>query len=168
MNELLNRHPKAAASMAVIALIGAVAFMFYSQATKNRRPKGDLWYYNTETRELFPESDLSVPPIDTVSGPNTGVRAYVYSCGDCSDPDQRYVAYLEYLVPRAKKAVEGQVAEFGDQVGIGMAMEKFESGIMVRAVDGTDWVPQLSPRGQQIIEEGRLSGGCEHPRPCVP
>ena len=168
MNGFLNKHPKAAALVSILALVGAVGYLFYFQFSKNRRPEGDLWFYNLETGQLFPESDLSVPPIDTESGPGTGVRAYVYSCGDCANPDQRYVAYLETMVPQAKKAVEGYLKEFGTQTGIGMAIDKFEAGILVRAPEGIQWVPQMSPEGQRIIEKGRLGGGCTYPRPCLP
>jgi len=165
--ELLDRHPKTTATVALLGLLAAIGFLVFQQVTKNQRPKGDLWFYNLKTDKLFPVSDMTLPPIDTESGPQTGVRAYVYSCGECTESEQ-FIAYLESMMPATKQAVEQQIKRTGAPTGIGAALEKNEGGLLVRAVEGTQWVPQLSPLGQQIMEVGRLQGGCPHPRPCIP
>jgi len=59
-----------------------------------------LWFYDLGSKQLFIASSKLVPPIDAPSGPLSdgspaGVRAYVFTCGDCADPDKRFIGWLE-------------------------------------------------------------------------
>ncbi len=165
--DFLNRWPKTTGLIAAGASILAVGFLIIHSIRSNQRPKGDLWFYDVKAKRLFPASDLSVPPIDTPSGSRTGVRAQVFSCGDCSE-SSRFIAYLEMLTPDGKRAVEAQMKNNGSRTGIGFALEKLPYAVLVRSPEDDAWYPQSSPEGQTVVQAGRLKGGCPHPRPCVP
>lgn len=166
--EALNRWPKTSAALAILAIVGAAFLVVRHYATLDKRPKGDLWFYDLKSGELFAESDLSVPPIDTDSGPGMGVRAWVFSCKDCAAPKQRFIAYLEILNPAAKKAVEQDVIDGKATTGIGVLIDKHPQSVLVRAVEGGDWYMQPSPQGLAIMEAGRKKGGCKRPLVCLP
>lgn len=165
--DFLNRWPKTTGVIAIGAFILAIGFLITHYVHSNQRTKGDLWFYDVKAKRLFPASDLSVPPINSPSGPGTGVRAQVFSCGDCSEQN-RFIAYLEMLTPDGKQAVEAQMKSSGSQTGIGFALEKLPFAVLVRSPDDEAWYPQSSSEGQAIVDAGRLKGGCPHPRPCVP
>ena len=110
---------------------------------------------------LFSDKSDKVPPIDAPSGPNNGVLAQVYGCGDCAKAN-RFIAYLQKFTPEAKKArmappktdAQGQPTmpnpdEYNDMM----------NGILVASPDKpTDWYLIYSPQGQQITEGA--SGKC--------
>ncbi len=154
-------------TLAVLAIAASVAFLIKRGLNANKRPKGTLWFYNLKTHQLFPVSDLKVPPIDTTSGPGTGVRAHVFTCPVESNPTN-FIAFLEKLIPESKREVEVEVERSGGQVGIGFALERRQSAILVSAVEEERWFPKLSPEGLQIMEAGRMKGGCAHPKPSLP
>ena len=165
--DFLERWPKTSVAVTAAALILAVVSLANYFIRGNQRPKGDLWFYDIKARRLFPASDLGVPPIDSPSGPGTGVRAQVFSCGECTEKE-RFIAYLETLTPQGKELVEAQVKANGNRTGIGFALEKQPYAVLVRLVDDETWYPQASAEGQALMQAGRLRGGCQHPRPCVP
>ena len=154
-------------TVAALCIAAAVALMIQRGFNANKRPKGDLWFYNLKTHQLFPASDLSVPPIDTKAGPGTGVRAHVFTCAADAKPTN-FIAFLEKLIPGMKREVEAEMKQGGGQTGIGFALEKRQGGILVSAVEEEQWFPKFSPEGMEIMEAGRMKGGCPHPTPSVP
>ena len=167
MGDFLNRWPKLTMTLAGLGLAASVAFLIQRGLNANKRPKGDLWFYNLKTHQLFAVSDLSVPPIDTKSGPGTGVRAHVFTCAADSKPTN-FVAYLEKLAPETKREVEADLKQDRGQMGIGFALERRQGGVLVSAVEEEQWFPKFSPEGVQIMEAGRMKGGCLHPMPSAP
>ena len=167
MGDLLNRWPKLAMTLAVLGIVTSIALLIQRGLNANKRPAGDLWFYNLKTHQLFPASDLSVPPIDTKSGPGTGVRAHVFTCAADSRPTN-FIAFLEKLIPEARREVEEELKQGGGQMGIGFALERRQGGILVSAVEEERWFPKSSPEGLRIMEAGRMKGGCPHPKPSLP
>lgn len=165
---MFDRGSKLTATVAIIAILAAVVHLVYQARQANSRPKGNIWFYNLKTHELFAASDLSVPPIDTKSGPATGVRAYVFTPNDDSAPTNRFIAYLETLTPETKKEAEADLQRLGSQAGIGFALEKRMAGILVSSPDAIEWHPKFSQEGIEIIEAGKAKGGSTHPKPCLP
>src|SRR6266487_267071 len=98
MSNFLNRWPKLVWTIAIICIVAASASLIQRTINANKRPKGEIWFYNLKTHQLFPASDLGVPPIDTKSGPGTGVRAHVYTCDTGPNP-KNFIAFLEKLTP---------------------------------------------------------------------
>ncbi|MSU26482.1 MAG: hypothetical protein EXS27_01035 [Pedosphaera sp.] len=145
MSDLLNRWPKLAMTMAVLGIAASVAFLIQRGLNANKRPKGDLWFYNLKTHQLFPASDLSVAPIDTKSGPGTGVRAHVFTCDRGSNPTN-FIAFLEKLTPEVKREVEAELKRGSGQMGIGFALER-RQGDSGQCSGGGTMVSKIEPRG---------------------
>ena len=154
-------------TLALLATAFSMGLLVKRNIDANKRPKGDLWFYNLKTRQLFAASDLSVPPIDTASGPGTGVRAHVLACATGPGADS-FIAFLEKLTPEMKQEAEAEVRQTRGQMGLGFALEKRQAGILVSAVEEEKWVPKFSPEGSRIMEAGRMKGGCPHPIPSLP
>lgn len=143
----------------------------------------NAWFYDTESKELFPASIHELPSIPGPSkkvgadGAPTGVRAYVYTCGGCG-PKERFIGYLENFTPEAKQArADGEKVENGEMPSngtremIGVYQAREAEGRMVTAAprDGTaiSWVTLASPEGGQIAiaplskcGEGKKSKEC--------
>lgn len=71
---------------------------------------GQVWYYDLNTGQLFTGKIEDVAPIDAPSGPlpdggQAGVKAYVFSYGDCDDENQRVVGWLERASVNTKKVL---------------------------------------------------------------
>lgn len=109
-------------TVVAIVLLGLALFI----VIKTGRPAGystpvSVYYYDLNTGELFAALSTEIPPIEAPSGPlpngkPAGVRAFVYSCGDCSDPAQRRVAWLEKYTARAKARALA-IQEWSEQDG---------------------------------------------------
>lgn len=132
----------------------------------------DVYYYDLGTGELFLAKSNEIPPIDAPSGPgpnNTprGVRAYVFSCGDCSDKSQQFVGWLEMYTPDAKRALtsppkpgEKQGPEYYDL---------WERGCLVSVPGSGRWALANSEDGHKVMESSQSKcGGNIVPRPCFP
>ena len=152
----------------LLLIVLAVALLFIRKTPTSGRPEGQLWFYNEITGQLFAASDLSIPPIETTSGPGTGVRAWVFSCGDCAKPDERFIGYLEKMHPNTKKIMDEEITKSGASMGIGPLIDKYSSGILVRSPNKKNWVPRISPAGQAIIGNSLKTGDCSNPIPCLP
>jgi hypothetical protein len=163
---MFERSPRLGTALAVLAAAAAVSYFVFQTARSNRRPEGTIWVYDLKTRSLFPASDVSVPPIDTKSGPGMGVRAYVYAPED--DPTNRFIAFLETLTPDTKQEIEGDLKKTGTRVPIGFAIEKRVGGILVSSPEPIEWRPKFSPEGMEIMEAGKRKGGTDRIRPCLP
>lgn len=165
---MFERWPRLTALLAVLATAAALTYLVYQNVHARRRPAGNIWFYDLKTRALFPASDVSVPPIDTRSGPGMGVRAYVYSVEDGPNPTNRFIAFLETLSPETKREVEAELKKTGTRIPIGFALEKRMAGVLVSAPDPIEWHPKFSPEGYEIMEAGKRKGGSERIRPNLP
>ncbi len=152
----------------LLLIVLVVALLFVRKTPTSGRPEGQLWFYNEITGQLFAASDLSIPPIETLSGPGTGVRAWVFACGDCSNPNERFIGYLEKMHPNTKKIMDQEIAKTGASMGIGKLIDKYSSGILVRSPNKTHWVPRTSAAGQAIIGNSLKIGNCSNPMLCLP
>lgn len=81
---------------------------------------GNVYYLDLNTGRLFADKASLIAPIaspsDSPSGKVTsGVKAYVFSCGDCNDEKQRFVAWVERHIPAAK-----ELREKGDGANVGV------------------------------------------------
>ncbi|KAB2669637.1 MAG: hypothetical protein DVB31_06050 [Verrucomicrobia bacterium] len=165
---MFDRWPRLTAVVAILAIAGASFLLYSSACTAERRPRGTLWYYNLKTHALFPGPDVAVPPIDTPSGPGTGVRAYVYTSESDPNPTNRFVAFLETLSPETQRAVAADLRDRGGNVPIGFALEKHLDGILVSATDKIEWHPKFGPEGIAIMEAGKAKAGSDRIRPSLP
>ena len=131
------------------------------------RPTNRVYFYNLKTKTLFAASDRLLPPIRTESGPDTGVKAYVYTCDSRNHPGKRVIVYLENDARRAASGSPG-IKNDKSGVGLGLAMDSFGASILVRSLHDETWYPRNSPQGLAIMKAGMKSCGSDHPIICLP
>ena len=129
-----------------------------------------IWYYNLAANKLVRAEDQLSPV--RVNG-MTLVRAYVFSCGECTDAPKRYVGYLEQIEESQKDAL----AKFQTTRYMGMhglmdmseeTLRQWPAGsLQVRLIKPGEWVDAFSPEGEAIRNGARhtCSTG-EPPRSC--
>lgn len=131
----------------------------------------EFFFYDTNTGELFVESINAVPPIPAPSdieqntGRLSGVRAYVFSCTDCSDRSSHEIRYLQRYTPRGKKMLE----QYQDGQESDLIMMSPESDSEIKRPGDEAWHPVMSPMAQEIFDE--VYRECENgkrPAECFP
>jgi len=145
----------------LLAVTGIAGVAIYLQLTASAEPPAfstQVWYYDLNTGQLFAGEEDQYPPIAAPSdeaGERSGVRAFVKSCGDCDDPDQRFIGYLmAYQDPDAAAAAE----QTGDYVEP-----------LMRRPDDEQWYPESSDAAMALNRE--LQERCDTPqalRDCRP
>lgn len=110
--------------LAVIAL--SVTAILWPGGGRSRPLRRPIYFYDLGTGSLFVAPNTEVPPITAPSG-KMGVRAYVYSCGDCGDEAQRFIGYLETYTPEAQRTM----LALADQPDPRAVMEVEQTGRLV-------------------------------------
>ena len=134
----------------VAALIVIALIVVFSGGGGGNRIQGSptsYWYYNVETNELY-EGPVGVnPPIDD----GKGARAYVFSCGACTESEQ-FIAYIEKYSDEYKKIMEGvgQTDRLASEAAA-------RTGHLIRSADGGEWIAFNSPEGQDLMKKGMKS-----------
>ena len=136
--------------------------LWKTYAPPDKTPR-QAYYFNLESGELFTQQIGQFTPIRVahagaapVHDPaGQGVRAYVFSCGDCGDADSRYIGWIEmhnpaYLGDNAK----GGHGEMSPAFTMMMLAER-EDGTLVRAVDRDDWLAKKSAEGKTLMADAR-------------
>lgn len=139
VREWLNNNANVATTGAVVVLVLALAVLYFQA-----RPAGDLggrpvYYLDLETREFFTDRLDAIPPITAPSG-GRGVRAHLYSCGEC-EPGE-WFGYLETYTEEARRIYEEE--------GI---LSEAEEDYLVGDLEGNEWAPYFSRRGETLRDE---------------
>ena len=146
-------------------------------ATPPPQRSGLIYYYDLNTSQLFTGKLTAIAPIDAPSGPlpdggRAGVKAYVFSYGDCADERQRFVAWLERATPGAKKLAEqgrSNPTGGGDYISTDELIEALTASVEVTE-DAVNWRPmhpvhylewQFEKRGM-LVQQGVVA------KPCMP
>lgn len=170
LRSFLEQKPVAVVAVCAVLLLVALALSL----SLGGRPQPELprvWFYDLETGDLFAASD-ELPPIDAPSGASAGVRAHVFACGDCSDPDARFVGWIETYPPETRQAWVRLVQETPQNSAVPPSdlVEQAELGTgQIRSPDGGEWVPYGSRQAQAIRE--RAIAQCQQRQdltPCLP
>jgi len=144
LREIVNRNAGVVIGTTVVVVIiaSALAWRTFSgppEAFQKPKLQKMAYWYDLNTKELFEAPLTEDMEMETDSGPYeggpAGVRAKVYSCGNCRE--NRFIGWLEKRNPEVK----GQVL---DELQLSRAF-------LVRSEDGDQWVPLSSPAGQRII-----------------
>ena len=166
--KLTKKHKMAIASAVIVAGIGLLIVRLQSVGPRKSTivVSDQVWYYDLNTKELFPGSPDDVAPIEAPSGQTpegapAGMRAYVFACGEC-EGDNEFIAYLEKFSPIFKKMSS---KEGIDRAGI--AALEVQSQAM-RRVDGGDWELGITEEGQEIINEAIAKCPKGKIKPCFP
>lgn len=136
------------AVVAVIIIVVAVILMLRSGSGAGTGGAGAtaVPWYDTGTSKLYGQTELSaIPPVKAPSG-EEGVRAFVFSCTNCSDKSSQFIAYLEKYAPEARAEYE-KLRSSEDMPARAAAQQN----TMVRGEDDTEWVERMTDEGQAII-----------------
>ena len=124
-----------------ICVIVSFYFLFFSGGPPplDRRAQVDkIYFYDLKGGKLFSGGATELAPImapEQTTGQPQGMRAYVLSCGDCSD---HWIGWLERFTPEAKALMQNPTAGKPDA----KQREILKKGREIRPMDGTDkdWV----------------------------
>ena len=179
---LLNRSPAATLAISAAALFGASCFLYAQIASQAASPSllsppANVYFYDIEKGELFVHLDSDPPPIMAPSqsaGTPRGLRAYVFTCGDCASEQTLLVGYLETFDPKSDAAAQYKtfreiLATHGPNVDAAAAESKAEGGRLVATREGKEWFTRDSPEGQDIVSLAtKACANGDSPRPCQP
>ncbi len=145
----LNNNPAIVTIAAIVLLLVCLGVIYRTLSGGGGGPRiVDIYFYDLGSGEVFIGPSDSLPPIDAPSGPYNGkpagVRAYVFSCTDCSDENSRFVGYLETYTDEAKAALtSGEAPD---------AYEYYDGGRLIKRPDEEGWARAESEEGFALIE----------------
>lgn len=170
----LIRHPVAGAGLATTLLAVCLVYMVLT-ATATMGGPSKCYYFDMASGRLFtaPSGQLlpiAVPSPDaavTSDLPSGGVRAYVFTCGDCGDRKSRFIGYLQTHNPRtvermSKRGHGGQPMSTALKL---LHLQESDDGLLIRAFNsGTnqaegEWVPERSPQGALVYQSVSMRCG---------
>ena len=191
IRDWMNNNSAVVTIVAVLLLIVALLMLVNTCRGPSAPPAVTRnYYYDMNKNELFVGEANQIPPIQTESGPyspaegapqmGAGVKAYVFACGDCSDPSKRFIGYLEMYTPEAKQKMDEFVKQAAQREGVPemppeaylMYEEGQVQGRLIKRVDDPQWVAADTDKGVQIVNE--LTQRCPQGdksvrlRPCFP
>lgn len=167
-----------------VATVGAliytvIAMMDAGEVVRPKRRIKMTYYYDTGTKKLFevdPNVLENIPPIAGPSG-KPAFRAWVFACGDCSNPENRFIAMLEAFTDKARKMrleADKREIETGESGLTGKDEELIEAGHQVARwadkLEDLKWHSRFSDQGMQIIESTGDAKSCPKGkiRSCMP
>jgi len=176
MRKWLAEHP-AVVVIAFILVVCIAGGLIWSSQRGPAAPKVvSFYFYDMATKELFAAPSTSIPPIAAPSGGadgDKGVRAYVFSCGDCGNAAERTIGWLELYTPEAKKKLEPLFgpnrSEFGPTSPEEVPGLLSANDHLIASVDGVNWLDAKSLGATNIRQDARkpcASG--ERPKECRP
>ena len=143
IRERVNASPAVSGGLALLFLaLGIGLFVWWSTWSNEPGPPPQVYFYNTNTKELLTASADRAAPIVTDDGAEA-VRAYVIGCGDCSET---FVAYVE---------------KWSDGMG---------SHLLRSAADPLAWVStdRQSEAAERIVADALARCGEAKPVACLP
>lgn len=162
----------------VLILAGSTISLWRSCSRRSPALRGDDWFYDLNTSQLFPGPRGAIPPIDAPSGPlpdgsPAGVRARVFGCDGCSE-DQRTIAWLEtYPVEQRDQLTPPPPPPPSSGAGTQELMKPFMPTVqfepLIKRVDDPAWVSRAAPEGAELIASALPKcGGDLAPQECWP
>ena len=133
------------ATVAVIVLIFAVTRIINHLRPARAGTQMYVFWYDTGKRKLYPGALADVPPVRLPSGAE-GVRAYVFAERDCSDPNDRFIGYLEKHLDVNRDVLMGRLTMSG-----GSRTELLQERLVRAPEEGSLWVKIGSPEGQRLL-----------------
>lgn len=173
--EWANNNSAVVTIVAVVILIMSLGFIIMSASGNKYKPRiVDVYYYDLGNGELFLAKSNEIPPVDAPSGPGAnnipqGVRAYVFSCGECGDKAQQFVGWLEMYTPDAKRALTSPPTPDPNNPQGPEYYDLWEKGHLVSIPGSSKWVQANSEEGFKVMESMQSKCGAGgQPKPCFP
>lgn len=147
----MTDRPAVLAAAVVALLVGG--WLIYNGVFRSnirgQTPK-QMWFYDVGEGKLYTVAFGELSPTDAPSGPGNGVKAYVFTCGSCSDAK---AVYLEKYTPEARQQMAryDQATEAEQQAIFQLARR---GTLVARTPDAgqePQWVSSTSEQGSQII-----------------
>jgi len=140
LRETIHQRPGMTTAICAICVAGALSFVFARSDLFTSRSDNRLYYYDVNAGEIFP-GPWAAHDADAPSG-GERVIAYVYTCGDCTNTTDCFIAYLERID--------------GDSHQVASPAKTLQ------------WVTPDSRAAVAIIDRVNTAGQCEMPRQCSP
>ncbi|MDP6152609.1 MAG: hypothetical protein QF785_04470 [Phycisphaeraceae bacterium] len=191
LRDWINQNSSVVTVSSIAILIICLGILF-KQFVSPHGPRGpritSVWYYDLNTKTIFASGSTATPPIVTDSGPlsedmaEAGVRAYIFSCGECPDDltgkaaeelesDDAFIGWLEKYSPEAKAEMEKPLKD-RDKAVPPVAFEFlmiWEEGHYIQEVGDEQWYLAMSAEGIETMHS--LREACTHgkyPKRCYP
>jgi hypothetical protein len=139
----------------VLLIVGGVLIVKYGGGQDRRGgPAPDsLYYLDLQSGELVHGPTDGLSPIDLPSG-NQGVRAFVYTCGDCTE-SELLVGYVQKYNDKAAEAT--RQLEGLEEDKRQMLYQVIQAGTFVapepEAGAQPQWVSLSDPRGMKVTQK---------------
>jgi hypothetical protein len=179
IREWIEDHSGVATALAVIALGIAAAFFYFRFTHSTGASPSHTYFYDLGSDQvnpidrLFPADANEVPPIGAPSGklmPDgtpAGVKAWVFSCGNCGDRASLFVGYLESGTKEYRDAlIQFRKATKGGQQVTVPPLVMSHRGQFLSLPDNIRWFEYASSTGQKIISDVETRCGGDPPQPC--
>ena len=157
VREWMNNNSALVTGAAALLLLIALTVLYFQFASPGGGTLRAIYFKDLETGEMFEQAGGTIAPITAPSG-GRGVRAHLYTCGECT-PDE-WFGYLETFSEeaRARYDEEGYVPDMEDEH-------------LVRDLNNGRWVGYFTREGERIIESVYAPCPGDHdesPRVCLP
>jgi len=150
IRDAMQKNPAVAAVVAVLILVIVIGYVARSSKGPRNPDTIGAYFYDLSTGRLFTAPPDSIAPITAPDGgEGQGVRAYVYSCGLCSE-SELMILYIGKLTEKAAAAVR-QAEDFAGPEG-DMIRRQGEY-VAKPPAPGAEpqWVLEASPDGQTLV-----------------
>ena len=183
MREWINKNSPLVTIGAVLVLIVCLFVLLRQINPPVPPPITKAWFFDLETNKLFIGPNAALPPIPTPSGKkdangsDQGVRAIIFSCGQCSDESKRYIGYLETLTPEAKEQIQAMMDAASKVTPDGPPPppptqpmgDPMMNGRLIASPDKGGWLTMDSPDAGKLIQESMSKcGEGKYPTQCFP
>jgi hypothetical protein len=134
-----------AAAVLVLSLV--LIMMRMDSGGPTYRKVGKYWFYDLSTKELFPAYTSAVPPIEApskaaIDGQPSGVRAFVFGCGDCKET---FIGYLQKYLPEGKTLM----ANMNDE----LRQRKAAKFSRIASPDDVEWHPDGGDEAGAVVHK---------------
>ncbi len=156
LRDLIQKNPLVGYGVGAACIGIAIAYSFTGGEAEQLTEYE--WWYDLDSKSFFQGPVGDLPPIASKSGPDKGLKAYLYTCSSCDDKASRFVGYLEMYTPEAKAVRSDRARE-----------DVFMAGQLIRKPDDAQWVPLRSEQGKALMNE-LMTKKCEGkpPTSCNP
>lgn len=139
-------------TLVVLAVAGVI---FYIQFKPHVDPVATIWYWDETAKKLVAAPDDLSPARPLGAAPNaerTLVRAYIYSCSNCSDAATLTPVYLEKFSEEAR-GIASRYGTMGSDVNVMMPMAQ------IKRPNDSSWVAWDSEDASAIRETKPCADG---------